>query len=41
MMAYQVVTTKKTGRKEGRWGRFLPARGRKICVDILVSLIII
>jgi hypothetical protein len=22
--------TKKTGRSEGRWGRFLPARGRKI-----------
>jgi len=38
MMAYQVVTTKKTGRKEGRWGRFLPARGRKIyfSLDILV-----
>jgi hypothetical protein len=24
------VRAKKTGRREGRWGRFLPARGRKI-----------
>jgi hypothetical protein len=26
----QGARAKKTGRREGRWGRFLPARGRKI-----------